>query len=322
MTVRNLLRRAGLALGVAALLGVHATPLAVAAPAAGPVCVDAHGSESARVAGGEGRGVDHEKLDPAVLRQVDAKLRDTSRSLALNARSARIPTWVVIDVYVTNVYGDHAGERDLGEPGIRNAIAVLNQHYAGKDEAGSLATRYVFRLMAIRTVRADGWYHSAPNSDVDMANKRRYHRGDRRDLNLYLREPRLGADTLLGYASFPWQVHQAPLLDGVTVHPESLPGRRLAPYNQGDTTTHEVGHWLGLLHVFEGGCANRDGVADTTPQQAIFECRQVKGCGSLLGGGYLNNPFNYMQYTPDACMRTFSRGQVARMDSAWMSYRN
>ncbi len=82
-------------------------------------------------------------------------------------------------------------------------------------------------------------------------------------------------------------------------------------YDRGRTTTHEVGHFLGLRHVWgDGGCGATDYCADTPDQEHSYDsCNGIDGfsCGS-------DDMYqNYMDYTYDACMNIFSRDQKERM---------
>lgn len=98
----------------------------------------------------------------------------------------------------------------------------------------------------------------------------------------------------------------------------------LSPYNQGRTATHEVGHYLGLFHTFNGGCAsasgcsgNGDRICDTNPEsQARFGCPgSATSCGT-------SDPYrNYMDYTDDLCMTNFTEDQGYRMRCTLINYR-
>ena len=225
---------------------------------------------------------------------------------------------IVIDTYV-NIICDNIGNNCAGTEGqVLDQMQVLNSAFI-------VNSPYQFQLVGqIRRFNNSAWLTAGPGSSAEASMKSALRQGDRGDLNIYVSTPGGG---LLGWATFPSSYDGNPNNDGVVVLGDSLPGGSAAPYNQGDTGTHEVGHWLGLYHTFQGGCpkGNKTGggdfVADTPAVRSPnYGCPAgIDSCGRAEG---LDDVFNYMDYTDDSCMFRFSDGQIMRAYEQSMTFRN
>jgi hypothetical protein len=198
---------------------------------------------------------------------------------------------------------------------IEAQIDVLNDSFAGR--TGGAKTPFRFELLSVDYTQRPGWFSLGPGTGGERAMKEALRVGGPETLNIYTAKL---TQLLLGWATFPWDVDAEPTYDGVVLLYSSLPGGSAAPYNEGDTGTHEVGHWVGLYHTFQGGCAEPgDEVDDTAPEASpAFRC--PTGRDTCTGGG--PDPIeNFMDYTDDACMYAFTPGQSERSVTAWIAYR-
>ena len=215
---------------------------------------------------------------------------------------------IPVHVHVINK-GTGTSNGDMPDSMIVQQIAVLNDAYA--------TTRFSFVLASIDRTTNATWYTMGLGTSAERQAKTALRIGGPDHLNLYTANPGGG---LLGWATFPSSYRSNPNDDGVVLLHSSLPGGSAAPYNEGDTGTHEVGHWLGLYHTFQGGCAKTgDGVDDTSAERsAAYGCPMSR---DTCRAGGLDPVQNFMDYTDDACMDSFTSGQAARMSSFWDTYR-
>jgi hypothetical protein len=279
-----------------AVLGALLVP-ASAGAAAGAACYDpvAAGTAGSRTP----NGYVHDTTDPSRLEPAGVQ----SASPAVTGGTINV-YWHVIRAGATLEKGN------IPMSQITSQIAVLNAAYA--------STGWQFNLVSIDRTKNRPWFRMTPGSAAEQQAKTALHKGTADDLNIYSAGIGQG---LLGWATFPWEYAGAPSMDGVVVLFSSLPGGTAVPYNEGDTATHEVGHWIGLYHTFQGGCSGAgDGVSDT-PQEAspAFGC--PTGRDSCPGKPGLDPITNFMDYTDDSCMFQFTAGQDARMDSMFTTYR-
>ncbi len=117
--------------------------------------------------------------------------------------------------------------------------------------------------------------------------------------------------TLLGYSSAPGGPADK---DGVVINVSAFGTMNVsAPYDLGRTATHEVGHWLGLRHIWGDESCGNDFV-DDTPVQGSFTSGCPNGFRTTCNNGSLGDMYmNYMDFTNDACLNLFTKGQKERM---------
>lgn len=273
-----------------------------------------------------------------------------------------IPVWVHV------ITADDGTTGDVSDALVDSQIDVLNEDFralASTPGANGTDVMVQFCLAGMeRTASTDYFnecYYNNCNSNDGQNTNEAYKNALNQDpdhyLNIYTKRWS-DKSTLLGYATFPWSDAGQPR-DGVVINWQNF-GRTSPsgpPYDQGRTTTHEVGHYLGLLHTFQHRCSvglvgescSQNSHCDSSPGVGDGVCRFCSGdadpaCysqGDLICDtnpeedptfGCPSDPMknscgsddpieNYMDYSDDTCMEEFTPEQAARIGCTIENYR-
>ena len=220
---------------------------------------------------------------------------------------------IPVAFHVLTYYGNREGGivGEVATEQIDQQIAILNAAYA---DAG-----FGFQLASIDYTEDKAWATMRPGSSDEMECKAALAVDITRTLNIYTAVPGGG---LLGWSYFPEDFPEDDTIHGTVIHWESLPGSAQTwPYNLGDTATHEIGHYCGLYHTFQGGCAAPNDYCDDTPQEATASYGCPHDQDSCLEDPGLDPIYNFMDYTDDDCMDHFTTDQGLRMAEQMSLYR-
>ena len=271
-------------------------------------------------------------------RILQLKVLDIKKKMQSGRLAATVITIPVIVHVIHNGEGVGAG-RNLSEAQVKAQLETLNEDFrrkpgtrgfntnpAGADieiEFCPAAIDRQGRAMAERGIdRYNGNRVNWDRDEIEGVLKPSTSWDPNKYFNIWVLEFN-SADRLLGYAQFPSQSNLPGIptsgpasTDGVVVNYRSFGNAEKgnfptmqAPYNLGRTLTHEVGHWLGLRHIWGDANCGDDFCGDTPPQAS-----ESRGCQvGRVSCGTTNMVQNYMDYSDDGCFNIFTNDQKARI---------
>ncbi|HZH95785.1 MAG TPA: M43 family zinc metalloprotease [Flavisolibacter sp.] len=249
-------------------------------------------------------------------------IQSSAQSVAGSNSSSNV---IRIPVVIHVLYNGEA--QNVSEAQIRSGIDALNRDFR-KRNSDTANTPWRFKGLAADVEIEFALATSDPKCSATTGINRKWtptaewkmddkikasvHGGaDAWDCKSYLNIWIGGMRKILGYASQPGGAADK---DGIVINTSSFGTIATgAPFNMGRTAVHEVGHWLGLKHVWGDTYCGDDQVYDT-PVQGNF----TTGCPSTFRSSCSNGEagdmyMNYMDFTDDACMNLFTEGQKQRM---------
>lgn len=245
-------------------------------------------------------------LDDESIQAVRAPSRYPTHNLAADLE---IPVAFHVIYKEKRVSGKKVRIGDLPDSQLEAQIDVLNDAFAGSG--------FRFRLASVDRKNSSKYFAMTPGSRAEQDAKKALMIDPSRTLNIYTAGP---GQNLLGWAYYPWAAAENSFWHGVVLLYSTLPGGSAAPYNLGHTGTHEIGHYLGLYHTFQGGCRAPGDYVNDTPYEwtPAYGCPEARNTCTAAGADPVHN---FMDYTDDACMIEFTREQALRMSWAFQTYR-
>ena len=243
-----------------------------------------------------------------------------ARAGALAARDKDNNTAITVDA-VFHIIAKEENKNLITPEMPQEQIKTLNEAY---QDYG-----IQFNLINVSWTVNDDWAVGGSKHDLEM--KKALRQGIYSTLNIYFQTDLEGG--MLGTCTLPASVGDGTVEpkvyanDGCNVNARTMPGGPMDGFNQGKTAVHETGHWMGLLHTFEGGsCEGPGDYIDDTPQ----ESESTNGCPtdppkrSCPGqAGDQDDPIhNYMDYSIDSCYTGFTPKQHDRMHHMFNTFRD
>jgi hypothetical protein len=263
---------------------------------------------------------DHAARDTFVGRDGVAREKDTGqahRDLPARAKGkAPADFTATVPVYFHVITDGSVGS--LTDRQINAQINALNNGFGG-DEGGD-DTGFSFTLAGVTRTDDSVWYASR-SGGAEHAMKQALKVGGDGTLNVYT----TSGGAYLGWAYLPEITDTAQAyLDGIVIDWRTVPGASneyANEFDEGDTLTHEAGHWLNLEHTFFGQCNKSGDFVDDTPPQKSPSSGCPEGNDTCPSKPGLDPIHNYMDYSDDDCITQFTPGQSQRMRDAWLFWR-
>ncbi len=271
------------------------------------------------------------QADPLLAQKMAALDTYSNSDIMLNGAGSPMPAVIKIPVVVHVLF--NTPSQNISEAQIKSQLEVLNRDFrklnadtinvpavfkhlvadcqiefelAKIDPSGKATTGITRRSTSIMMYGLDDRIKFTSKGGADAWNTDNY-------LNIWVGNL---AGGLLGYASV---LGCDKAVDGVAITPTAFGTIGVGgPFNKGRTATHEIGHWLGLRHIWGDASCGDDHIDDTPPQRG-----PTRNCPTGVVVTCENNPYgnmynNYMDFTDDACLNLFTLGQRNKMRSLFV----